>query len=293
MSNHILNQIKYIESNYPLFRNKTAKKALRHNFFANIETEIQAYLLGLLMSDGSVNSKNYQIKLHINEKDRELFNYLRIISPEAGEYTLRGYTSNAITPDGRQVTNKGSVALYINSEILVKDLAKYGIVDNKTYTQLHIPKISKDLIRHFIRGYFDGDGCITYSILKPNPKNREVNYKVRANFEICGKLNGIFLEMQEWFARNGIETSVIYIKRNDMYRLQTTARKKLINIYHLLYDDSNFYLSRKFNKFNHYVNTEVSQLIAEHRNAQEVNVKESNNPPKSVGHPTSEGENVR
>lgn len=35
-------------------------------------------------------------------------------------------------------------------------------------------------------------------------------------------------------------------------------------------------------KFNHYVNTEVSQLIAEHRNAQEVNVNESNNPPKSA-----------
>lgn len=43
------------------------------------------------------------------------------------------------------------------------------------------------------------------------------------------------------------------------------------------------YLSRKFNKFNHYVNTEVTQLITEHRNAQEVNVNESNNLPMSAG----------
>lgn len=35
----------------------------------------------------------------------------------------------------------------------------------------------------------------------------------------------------------------------------------------LLYNDSNFYLKRKFEKFNYYVNTEVSQIIADHRNA--------------------------
>ena len=57
-------------------------------------------------------------------------------------------------------------------------------------------------------------------------------------------------------------------------------------------DDANFYLSRKFNKFNHYVNTEEIQLIAELRNAQEVNVNESNNLPTSAEHPTPEGENI-
>lgn len=53
-----------------------------------------------------------------------------------------------------------------------------------------------------------------------------------------------------------------------------------------------YYLSRKFNKFNHYVNTEVTQLIVEYRNAQEMSVIESNNSPKSVEHPTVD-ENVR
>lgn len=32
-------------------------------------------------------------------------------------------------------------------------------------------------------------------------------------------------------------------------------------------DNSIFYLKRKFEKFNYYVNTEVNQLIADHRNA--------------------------
>jgi len=52
-----------------------------------------------------------------------------------------------------------------------------------------------------------------------------------------------------------------------MYRLCTASKKVTDALYHILYDDSIFRLSRKYNKFNHYVDTEVTQLIAEHRNA--------------------------
>ena len=69
-----------------------------------------------------------------------------------------------------------------------------------------------------------------------------------------------------------------------MYRLCTASKKVTNTLYHIVYDNSIFKLSRKYNKFNHYVNTEVTQLITEHRNAQEVNVNESNNPPKSPEH---------
>lgn len=64
-----------------------------------------------------------------------------------------------------------------------------------------------------------------------------------------------------------------------MYRISTSSKSEVSKLYHYLYDDANFYLSRKFS---YYVNTEVSQLIADHRNAQEVNVNESNNPPTSA-----------
>nr|DAE28173.1 MAG TPA: hypothetical protein [virus sp. ctQcs9] len=43
-----------------------------------------------------------------------------------------------------------------------------------------------------------------------------------------------------------------------MYRLATASIKKVKQIFNLLYESSEFYLSRKFNKFNHYVNTEVT-----------------------------------
>ena len=144
---------------------------------------------------------------------------------------------------------------------------------------MYIPKqIPNNLIRHFIRGYFDGDGCITYSVRKPNPKNRELNYRVTGRFEICSKLSNILIDFQRYLSN----TNISYIKRDNMYNLNTCSRNIIKQIYHYLYDNSSFYLSRKFNKFSYYVNTEVSQIITDHRNAQEVNVNESNNPPKSV-----------
>lgn len=51
-----------------------------------------------------------------------------------------------------------------------------------------------------------------------------------------------------------------------MYDLRVET-SQLPKLFEYLYKDANFFLSRKFSKFDHYVNTEVTQLIAEHRNA--------------------------
>ena len=293
MYSHMKEQLEFIEKTYPLFKNGTSKREIRHNFFSEIKTELQAYLLGFIYSDGSINDERHTLTIHINEKDKEIFNLFKVISPEAYIQDCKGYESK-VTVDGSIVKNLGSTRLSISSKILLEDLHNLGVVENKTYKELHIPKqIPNELIKHFIRGYFDGDGCITYSIRKPNPKNREKNYRVTSNVNFTAKLCNIFIDFQKYFSDNDITTNIVHVKRGDMYRLITSKRDSVIKIFHLFYDNSNFYLSRKFNKFNYYVNTEVTQIIAEYRNAQEVNDNESNNPPKSVEHPTFEGEDVR
>lgn len=77
-----------------------------------------------------------------------------------------------------------------------------------------------------------------------------------------------------------------------MYRLSIGSRKCLIEVYNLLYNNSYCFLKRKYNKFSYYVNTEVNQIITDHRNAQEMNVNESNNSPTSVEHPVTQDENI-
>lgn len=153
-----------------------------------------------------------------------------------------------------------------------------------TIIYLKIPSIPEDLVKHFIRGYFDGDGCITGWLATEKGKADRVRYK----FDICSKTITMLSDIQKVLSKNDINVNINYLKRDDMYRISTSSKSEVSKLYHYLYNDANFYLSRKFNKFSHYVNTEVSQLIADHRNAQEVNVNESNNPPTSAEHSIKE-----
>lgn len=291
MYNHV-KELEYIKNNYPLFKNGTSKREIRHNFFSKIETELQAYLLGFIYSDGSINNERHTLSIHINKQDEDIFELFKIISPDAYTQDCKGYESVSKVR-GRSVKNKGSIRLSISSAILISDLHKLGVVENKTYCNLHIPKeIPSHLIRHFIRGYFDGDGCITHSLKKPNEKHRQKNYTVGFRFDICGKTSQLFLEVQKWFTEYNIYSTITYIKRDDMYRLNICRKQNIKDIYFIFYNNSNFYLKRKYEKYSYYVNTEESQLIADLRNAQEMRVNESNNSPTSAERPKLQDENI-
>ena len=152
-----MDELNFIETNYPLFQNGTSKRLIRHNFFSKIETELQAYLLGFIYSDGCINIQRHTLSIHINDIDSELFELFKIISPDAYTKQEEGYESKALVR-GHTVRNKSSIRLAISSKILIEDLIKLGVCERKTYENLHIPKMNPDLIGSFIRGYFDGDG---------------------------------------------------------------------------------------------------------------------------------------
>ena len=278
-----MDELNFIETNYPLFQNGTSKRLIRHNFFSKIETELQAYLLGFIYSDGCINVQRHTLSIHINDIDSELFELFKIISPDAYTKQEEGYESKALVR-GHTVRNKSSIRLAISSKILIEDLIKLGVCERKTYENLHIPKMNPDLIGSFIRGYFDGDGCFTWHVSAPNLNNRERNWRIKIAWQIDSKTQTLLTEFQKWFETQGVTLNINYIKRDNMYRLCTASKKTFNKIYDLIFKKAQYSLSRKINKINHYVNTEVTQLIAEYRNAQEVNVNESNNPSKSVEH---------
>lgn len=272
-------QIKFIEDNYPLTTNHISNRRIRHNIFSNIETELQAYLLGFYAADGSINEKRKTFRIHLQKQDSELvYLYKDIISPDARTFTVEEHKTTG--RNGKEIIAHESFGVDITSSKLCTDLVNLGIGYNKSYCDLHIPNIHESLIRHFIRGYFDGDGSIVVWLVREKGKSD----RVRGKFDICAKSASILNEFIKFFAKYSIKLNLNYLKRDDMFIVTTSNKKEVEKIYHLLYDNANFYLSRKFNKFDHYVNTEVTQLIAEYRNAQEVNVNESNNPPKSAEH---------
>lgn len=270
-------QLKFIEDNYPMYTNHISTRRIRHRFFSNIETEVQAYLLGFYAADGNINEKRKTLRIHLQKQDSELvYLYKDIIAPDARTFTVEEHKTTG--RNGKEITAHESFGVDIVSSELCNDLVNLGFGYRKSYEKLTMKKIPEDLKVHFIRGYFDGDGTIIVWLSREEGKSD----RVRGKFEICAKNNDLLLEIIEFFSKHNIKINLNYLKRDDMYRISISSRSEVIKIFHLLYDNSNFYLSRKFSKFNHYVNTEVTQLIAEYRNAQEVSVNESNNPPKSA-----------
>ena len=274
--------IEYLNIHYPLDLNSRSKRETRHDFFKNIDTEVHADLLGLIMSDGSIDDKRATLSHALNAEDKELLKYYKVICPKAYTQELAPAQSKGVR-DNKPITRSLCIRLAIASVILIKDLHNLGVVQNKTYSEQHIPsQIPEPLIHHFIRGYFDGDGSFSGSVVQD--KNRP-NPRVRMQFQIDSKTKTILEEIQKVLKDNGINTNIYECKRDNMFRLATHSVKECRKLYDYLYFNAHCLLKRKYNKFNYYANTEVTQIITEYRNAQEVNVKESNNPPTSVEHP--------
>ena len=286
-----IEQIKFIEDNYPLELHHIAKREIRHTFFSDIKTELQAYLLGFFAADGSINEKRKTLRIHLQKKDSEIVNLFKdIISPNAHTFNVNEHITTG--RNGMKIHASESYGVDITSSEICNDLVSLGFGYNKTYAELHLPNIPKDLIRHFIRGYFDGDGCISCGVYQD--KNRP-NPRIRMHFQIDGKTSTLFNEMLKELSNNDINVTIVYMKRDNLYRLNSGSLKTCKQLFHYFYDDANFYLKRKFDKFNYYANTESTQIITEWRNAQGVSVNESNNLPKSPEHLNSneKDDNVR
>jgi len=113
-----------------------------------------AYVLGLLAADGHVtNTENNPnlIMINLKESDIELIERIRNFV----EYDGKIYSQPKDNGETQAV-------LTIKSSEMVKDLQALGLGQHKTYSLEWPDKIPDEYITHFIRGYFDGDGCISY-----------------------------------------------------------------------------------------------------------------------------------
>jgi intein/homing endonuclease len=257
----IIDQVAPLEKGY-----KNTKRLVRQSFFENIKTEIQAYLLGFYVADGSLNDKRNTLRIHITESDKEIIDLFRdYISPDARVARTKefDYTNSS----GKTVHIKESIQVDISNKKLAQSLRNLGYGENKTYKELPLPKLGDELIVHFIRGYFDGDGCFTAHLRTPNPKNREKNYRISMAINFVAKNELLLTEISNFLTKFGIDSRVYYVNSSNCYRLYVSSKSSVKAFFDLIYKDCNFFLRRKFDKFNHHVNTEVTQLITEYRNA--------------------------
>lgn len=136
-----------------IITNESRKKPVNENYFSTIDTVNKAWLLGFMAADGSISKDKNEMRINLSSKDEEILWKIK------RELDIKQDIKNT-------TTSKGFDYSYLawSSKQQKKDLANYGIIHRKTYYPMHLPNFSNnDLSFAFILGYFDGDGCFSFS----------------------------------------------------------------------------------------------------------------------------------
>lgn len=145
-----------------LKRRNDQEKSRKYNcdetFFDVIDSEEKAYWLGFIYADGYINKRKdsavLRIGISITESDsNHLEKFKKAIKTDA---PIHHYT----VVQGYKVGTK-YCRIIISNDHVARSLIKHGCVEHKSNIVQPPIGLPEDLIRHFIRGFMDGNGSIT------------------------------------------------------------------------------------------------------------------------------------
>lgn len=213
-------------------------------FFKKINSEESAYFLGFLYADGCVQIKNsaYIVSLKLKSNDQCIIEKFRdIMSPSS---PIKSY-------EDKHTQNTYSY-FRINQKEICDQLISHGCVPNKSLI-LEFPKtVPDELIRHFLRGYSDGDGCIYVNHVKNKygiPYDNTI-WKIVSTRQFCEQTAKIIKEQLDISCslslarpKNNQITTTLVVGGN----LQS---KKVLD---WLYQGTTLYLPRKYEKYQEFI----------------------------------------
>ncbi len=214
-----------------------------NKYFEVIDTEEKAYWLGFLMADGNISRNRVRINLH--ERDVEhLYKFTKSLS---SNHKI-GKTSKGTQYNQRKVE--------ICSPSLCEDLIKIGCIENKTF-KLQFPNINEHLIRHFVRGYFDGDGSLSFG--KKQGKYLYSSICIVGTESFCNSLIKV--------VSNELQITTSLRQRfpdrfNSTRMLEISGNKQVLKFLEWIYGNCTIYLDRKYNKY--------YSLIEEYRDVRKI-----------------------
>lgn len=205
------------------------KYELDDTFFDVIDTEEKAYWLGFFLADASVsnNSNTISIGLSIRDYDHlhRLKKSLKITRPIREFISSNGYKSCIISFYSQNIKEK---------------LISYNVIPNKKkYGKHPFLLLNNDLIKHYVRGFFDGDGCVSESIRKETGTKR---YAIE-----IASCQEMLVFIKKFLADNNIEVSDIR-EHMSIYEIRTSNNLEIIKFFNLIYKDANIYLPRKYER---------------------------------------------
>ena len=225
------------ENNVKLPRKYTRLYKIKEDFF-DTPTEESSYILGFIAADGCIlegkNKKPSIVEISLAEKDRN--------------HLLKMKNMISVDVPLKEIKKTNAVRCSLCSIKLAESLVKKGIMPRKSLT-LKFPDIPKEYIRHFIRGYFDGDGYIR------ERGNRRFKY-IYSVLEVSMLGTKWFLEdiKEEFYLIYGNKVGSLKSceKWYNAHRL-TFSTKSAIEFCKWIYSDCSIKLDRKFEVYNNFI----------------------------------------
>ncbi len=227
------------------------KYKVNHEYFDKIDSEYKAYILGFIYADGSIiqpkGNRQMNLRIAIQEEDGYI---LEKFAKDAAGGQIKVMNPPAVQKRGW----KKRTIVSIVSDRLCNKLIELGCKPNKSKVGMSFPKLDNQYIRHFIRGFLDGDGYIGqkkvhYLYVRKTEGMRRSSHHQRYQLRMALTSTDLkFLEdvmkhlkIKKCYWRCVTRTQLVYTVWIDTVESFDIAVE-------FLYKDAKYYLERKFNK---------------------------------------------
>ena len=144
------------------------RKKVDENFFKEWSPKM-AYVLGFIYADGAVEDcRGSSRACYILLANNDLDILKDMMAAMSTKQTIQERGPRKIKIREKEYWCKTSYRVRIGNKKIYDDLVKIGLCPRKSLV-IKLPEIPNKYFEYFLRGYFDGDGCIN---IEKNKKNR-------------------------------------------------------------------------------------------------------------------------
>lgn len=240
VNNHLISRIleKY---NIKRTHNGVRKYSLNETYFDEIDTPTKAYILGFFYADGSNCKSKRTIAMSLQESDKDILERIR---NEVGSEKPLEFIDYSNKHDF-SYTYKNQYRLLFFSGHMCNALEEKGMIPNKSLSLTFPTWLDKNLWRHFIRGYFDGDGSVHFA------KNGNCIVTLTSTNSFCDSIKKFIKE--ELNIHGCITDSACH---NGITKVLSISGKNQVKTFlDFLYKDADIFLERKYQLYqNKYYN---------------------------------------